>query len=106
MLHYESLANMDDEEVVRRLTLVKGIGRWTAEMFLIFYLGREDVLSFGDHGLNRASEWLYGGEARDGHSPLRRKQAVWKPYSTIASLYLWEAIHAGFVQAGPFIMKS
>ncbi|GAA0834894.1 hypothetical protein GCM10008915_20180 [Bifidobacterium pullorum subsp. gallinarum] len=104
-LHFPSLADLDDDEVVRQLTLVKGIGRWTAEMFLIFHLGRQDVLSFGDHGLKRASEWLYAAEANEGRSPLHRKQAEWKPYSTIASLYLWEAINAGLVQSGPFLTQ-
>jgi DNA-3-methyladenine glycosylase II len=102
-LNFQEFADMDDEEVVRLLTSVKGIGRWTAEMFLIFYLGRQDVISFGDNGLNRASEWLYATEESDGHSQLYRKHLDWKPYSTIVSLYLWQAINVGLVQAGPFI---
>lgn len=105
-LDFEPLANMDDDEVIRRLTLVKGIGRWTAEMFLIFYFGRKNILSFGDYGLNRASAWLYATETKDGDPLLRRKHEDWKPYSTIASLYLWEAINVGLVQSGPFITPS
>ncbi|WP_193556230.1 DNA-3-methyladenine glycosylase family protein [Paenibacillus ginsengarvi] len=98
LLDFQSFGGLDDEEVVRLLTSVKGIGRWTAEMFLIFYLGREDVLSFGDRGLQRAAEWLYAAEENDGKSLLQRKHAEWKPYSTIVSLYLWEAVNTGLIQ--------
>ncbi|GGH20397.1 DNA-3-methyladenine glycosylase family protein [Paenibacillus segetis] len=101
-LNFELLANMNDEEVIRQLTLIKGVGRWTAEMFLIFYFGRANILSFGDLGLKRASEWLYAEETSDGPSVLQRKQEVWGPHSTIASLYLWEAINIGLLQSGPF----
>ncbi|MFC5470870.1 DNA-3-methyladenine glycosylase family protein [Cohnella suwonensis] len=97
-LDFRKFSDMDDEEVVRLLTSLKGIGRWTAEMFLIFYLGRQDVLSYGDIGLQRAAEWLYASEESGGQPLLHRKQACWKPYSTIASLYLWEAINLGLVR--------
>jgi len=97
LLKFQTFGEMDDEEVVRALTSIKGIGRWTAEMFLIFYLGRPDVLSFGDRGLQRAAEWLYAAETSDGITQLQRKHAEWKPYSTIVSLYLWEAINSGLV---------
>ncbi|RED77605.1 MULTISPECIES: DNA-3-methyladenine glycosylase family protein [Cohnella] len=96
-LDFAAFGEMDDEEVVRSLTSIKGIGRWTAEMFLIFYLGRPDVLSFGDRGLQRAAEWLYVANMGDGLSHLQHKQAEWKPYSTIVSLYLWEAINTGLI---------
>jgi DNA-3-methyladenine glycosylase II len=103
-LDFQALGNMDDEEVVCLLTSIKGIGRWTAEMFLIFYLGRQDVLSFGDSGLNRAAKWLYATEeSGGGQSQLHRKHLEWKPYSTIVSLYLWEAINVGLVQTEPFM---
>jgi len=97
-LDFQAFGEMDDEEVVRLLTSIKGIGRWTAEMLLIFYLGRQNVLSYGDSGLNRAAEWLYSSEDSDGPSPLHRKHAEWKPYCTIVSLYLWEAVNIGLVQ--------
>lgn len=105
VLNFQAFADMEDEEVVRLLTSVKGIGRWTAEMFLIFYLGRQNVMSFGDRGLNRASEWLYATENGSGSSPLHRKHLDWKPYNSLVSLYLWEAINMGLVQAGPFITQ-
>ncbi|MEF3301970.1 DNA-3-methyladenine glycosylase family protein [Paenibacillus sp. GYB003] len=102
-LDFARLAGLDDEEVVGVLTKVTGIGRWTAEMFLIFSLGREDVLSLGDAGLRRAASWLYAEEREpQGGSPaLERRSERWRPYRTIASLYLWEAINAGHVGAGP-----
>ncbi len=56
---FADFENMKDIEVIKRLTAVKGIGPWTAEMFLIFSLGREDVFSLGDGGLQRSIKWLY-----------------------------------------------
>ncbi|TNJ63604.1 DNA-3-methyladenine glycosylase 2 family protein [Paenibacillus hemerocallicola] len=100
-LDFRKVGDMDDEEIVRLLTSIKGIGRWTAEMFLIFYLGRQDVVSFGDSGLNRAAEWLYASEGSGGQPQLHRKHVHWKPYSTIASLYLWEAINRSLVHDEP-----
>ncbi|MFC0391668.1 DNA-3-methyladenine glycosylase family protein [Paenibacillus mendelii] len=96
-IDFSAFRDMDDEEVIHLLVSINGIGRWTAEMFLIFYLGRQDVLSFGDRGLNRAAEWLYASEENDSKSQLQRKHVEWKPYSSIASLYLWEAVNIGLV---------
>ncbi|UUZ94840.1 DNA-3-methyladenine glycosylase [Paenibacillus sp. P25] len=101
VLDFRKLGDMDDEEIIRLLTSIKGIGRWTSEMFLIFYLGRQDVLSFGDSGLKRAAEWLYASEKSSSQSQLHRKHPHWRPYSTIVSLYLWEAINRGLVQNKP-----
>ncbi|WP_169088680.1 DNA-3-methyladenine glycosylase family protein [Paenibacillus sp. PL91] len=103
MLDFQVFDELDDEEVVRLLTSIKGVGQWTAEMFLIFYLGRQDVISFGDRGLNRAADWLYATEESDGTSQLQRKHVEWKPYSSIVSLYLWEAINTGLIQTEPLI---
>lgn len=94
-LDYDALSALNDEEAIAALTKVKGIGRWTAEMFLIFSLGREDVLSLGDAGLRRAARWLYA--EREGDADLAQLGEKWKPYRTIASLYLWEAVDQGFV---------
>ncbi|MDQ1914137.1 DNA-3-methyladenine glycosylase 2 family protein [Paenibacillus sp. GD4] len=100
-LDLDSLHGCSNEEVLALLTKVKGVGRWTAEMFLIFYLGREDVLSLGDAGLRRAARWLYEEETLSGPELLELKGEKWKPYRSIASLYLWEAINVGLVDAGP-----
>ncbi|CAH1214620.1 hypothetical protein PAECIP111893_03824 [Paenibacillus plantiphilus] len=70
-------------------------------MFLIFYLGRQNVLSFGDSGLNRAAEWLYAAKDSGGQSQLQRKHPDWQPYCTVVSLYLWEAVNFGLLQGEP-----
>lgn len=92
-LDFAALTLLDDEEVVARLTRVKGVGRWTAEMFLIFSLGRPDVLSLGDAGLKRSLKWLYNDPAAE----LEACGAAWRPVRSIVSLYLWEAINRGLV---------
>lgn len=83
---------MEDGEIIRQLTQVKGIGPWTAEMFLIFSLGREDVYSMGDGGLLRAVQTLYGLEAAPTRQVLEEIAGRWSPYRTYASLYLWKAL--------------
>ncbi|WP_099363778.1 DNA-3-methyladenine glycosylase family protein [Fredinandcohnia onubensis] len=97
------LSNLDkdsDSAVIETLTKVKGIGLWTAEMFLIFSLGRIDILSLGDVGLQRACKWLYGCDGNiDNKILLREKGKQWAPYRSIASLYLWDAIDYGFVES-------
>jgi DNA-3-methyladenine glycosylase II len=86
-----SLANLDSEEddhVVATLMELPGIGRWTAEMFLIFGLKRLDVLSLGDAGLQRAARLLYGND--NGEADLLTSVAdAWQPYRSVASWYLW-----------------
>jgi DNA-3-methyladenine glycosylase II len=91
-LELNQLHLFDDDEIVRQLTSVKGIGPWTAEMFLIFSMGRLDVFSVGDAGLQRAVKWLYNREDVPGKEELLRISNQWKPYRTIAALYLWRAI--------------
>lgn len=85
-LDLETLPTMTDEEAILHLTQVKGIGPWTAEMFLIFTLGREDVYSWGDLGLRRAIEKNFG--AYDEQA-LRPRVEKWRPYRSYASLALW-----------------
>lgn len=84
------MKDLSDEEVIAQLTIVKGIGRWTAEMFLIFSLARPDVFSFGDGGLYNAMAKLYGGML----TRTKQEEIVgqWKPYLTYASLLLWESL--------------
>ncbi|PEZ76489.1 DNA-3-methyladenine glycosidase [Bacillus sp. AFS017274] len=89
---------LSDTEVIETLTKVKGIGSWTAEMFLIFSLGRDNILSLGDVGLQRACKWLYNVEKEvNPKQYLKEKGRFWEPYSSIASLYLWDAIDYGYV---------
>ena len=88
-LSFATLESEDDEVVVRTLIEVPGIGRWTAEMFLIFGLKRLDVLSLGDAGLQRAAKHLYGREG-DGKAVLEKVATAWRPYRSVASWYLWQ----------------
>lgn len=99
-LDFKKMKALDDAEVIRSLTAVKGIGRWTAEMFLIFSLGRLDVLSLGDAGLQRAAKWLYQLEDRPNHDYLSQYSDGWAPLRSVVSLYLWSAIDNGLVDSG------
>ena len=96
-LDLEDLHRLEDKEVLKAVMAVKGIGKWTAEMFLIFSLGRLNILSFGDAGLQRAVKWLYDMEEREDYKYLENFKGKWEPYNSVASLYLWEAINKGFV---------
>ncbi|ARF15520.1 hypothetical protein SporoS204_15955 [Sporosarcina ureae] len=95
-LHH--IAAYDDDAILQQLIHVKGIGKWTAEMFLILSLGRPDVLAVDDIGIQRAAQWLYGVEKSERRQLLIEKSPLWAPERSIASHYLWEAIHVGFVQ--------
>lgn len=89
---FATIESLDDEAVIELLTQVKGIGRWTAEMFLMFSLGRQDVFSYGDLGLRAAMKKIY--HLRKMPSARRAKETSdkWKPYRTHASLYLWQSL--------------
>src|SRR2546421_6184634 len=88
-LQLEILSELDDEEVIRQLTAVKGIGRWTAEMCLIFTLGRLDVLPADDLGLMDGLRSAYKLEARPTRKQVLAHGEAWRPYRTIATWYLW-----------------
>lgn len=85
------LATMDDEEIVERLTQVRGIGRWTAEMLLIFSLGRPDVLPVTDLGIRRGFMRTYALDDMPVPSLIRTHGTRWTPYRSVASWYLWRA---------------
>jgi DNA-3-methyladenine glycosylase II len=93
-LELERLPDLGDEEVMRELTAVKGIGQWSAHIFLIFQLGRKDVLPVGDLGIRRAVERAYGLEALPSAEELERLGERWAPHRSLASLYLWESLDA------------
>ena len=97
------LADIDgltDEEVIAALTQVKGIGRWTAEMFLIFRLQRPDVLPLDDLGIVNAVRKAYGLRKRPKPERLRKLGEAWKPYRSIASWYLWRSLDNEPVKKG------
>lgn len=96
-LDLENISQNSNEEITKQLINVKGIGKWTAEMFLILTLGREDVLAIDDVGIQRAAKWLYQVEKSERRQILVDKSHVWKPYRSVVSFYLWEAIHLGFI---------
>jgi DNA-3-methyladenine glycosylase II len=91
-LHLDSLDQMTDDEVIDALTAVRGIGRWTAEMFLMFRLHRPDVLPVGDLGIVRAIQKAYG--LRTVPTPVRMTAIAeaWRPYRSIACWYLWASL--------------
>ena len=80
----------DDETVIEQLTQVKGIGRWTAEMFLIFSLGRPDVLPVDDFGLRAAIKLLDGMPELPTRAEVRARATIWQPYRTVGTWYLWQ----------------
>lgn len=87
-------AQSDDEDIVQRLVTVKGVGRWTAEMFLIFYLQRPNVLPLDDVGLlNGISRAYYSGEPVS-RSEVRDLASAWSPYATVATWYIWRSLEA------------
>jgi DNA-3-methyladenine glycosylase II len=83
-----ALCRLDDEGVIRTLTSLHGVGRWTAEMFLMFTLARPDVFSFGDLGLMKSLEAHYGVRPRHTRK-LQALVARWSPHRTLAALTLW-----------------
>lgn len=87
----EDLPSLSDEEVVKQLVALKGVGRWTAEMLLIFSLGREDIFSMGDLGLRSAVEKLYNID-RDDLIAIDNIAKNWAPFRSFASRYLWMSL--------------
>ena len=88
-LELERLSELDDEAVITELVKVKGIGRWTAEMMLIFSLGRPDVLPVDDLGFVEGVREAYSLEARPTSKEMRERGEVWRPYRTFATWYMW-----------------
>jgi DNA-3-methyladenine glycosylase II len=91
-LRLAGLHRRDDAAVVEHLVQVRGIGQWTAEMFLIFVLARPDVLSVGDLGLQTAVQRAYGLRARPKPAALQALAEPWRPYRSVASWYLWASL--------------
>ena len=91
-LDLKRLPELPDEEVIEELTAIKGIGRWTAEMFLIFHLGRPDVLSTGDLGIRKGFQLAYGLDEMPSPAELEEIGEKWRPHRTIACLYFWRSL--------------
>ncbi|MGK7883877.1 MAG: DNA-3-methyladenine glycosylase [Crocosphaera sp.] len=84
--------NMNDKEVMDQLTSIKGIGPWTAQMFLIFHLHRRDIFPMADLGLINAIQLHYGSEKALSKGEIKELSQGWKPYRTVATWYLWRSL--------------
>jgi DNA-3-methyladenine glycosylase II len=91
-IHFAELPALDDEEVIARLVPVRGIGRWTAEMFLIFSLGRTDVLPLADYGLRAGVQKNYQLTEIPGKQELTELAEPWRPYRSIATWFIWRSL--------------
>lgn len=86
------IRRMEDEEIIERLTAVRGVGRWTAEMLLIFRLGRPDVLPLTDLGVRKGFALTFRARKLPDARALARRGERWRPYRSVASWYLWRAL--------------
>jgi DNA-3-methyladenine glycosylase II len=93
-LELDRLDQLGDEEVIEEIVAVRGLGQWTAEMFLIFHLERPDVLSGGDLGIRKAIQIEYGLEEMPAPKRVLEIGGPWRPSRSLASLYLWESLAA------------
>ena len=93
-LDLEGIAELPDEDVAAQLTQVKGLGPWSVQMFLIFHLGRPDVLPVGDLGIRRAIQDQYGLDEPPDAAEMERIAEPWRPNRSLASLYLWRSLDA------------
>jgi DNA-3-methyladenine glycosylase II len=93
-LELDRLEELEDEQVIEEIVAVRGLGRWTAEMFLLFHLQRPDVLSGGDLGIRKAIQVEYGLEEMPTPTRVLEIGEPWRPHRSLASLYLWESLAA------------
>jgi DNA-3-methyladenine glycosylase II len=105
-LPLERLSRLSDERVIETLTVVKGIGRWTAEMYLMFRLGRGDVLPVDDLGIRSAMRRAYGMRGLPKQDRMRRIAEAWRPYRSIACFYLWTSLDGARATAKPKSAKT
>lgn len=94
---------LSDEEIIERLTAVRGVGQWTVEMLLIFKLGRPDVLPVDDLGVRQGFTRAYGLAEPVKPRALREYGERWRPYRTVVTLYLWQVMRAGGQGGAPAI---
>lgn len=86
---FSELSALSDEEVIAKLTTIRGVGRWTAEMFLMFALGRSDIFSYGDLGLRRGIQKIYKLKREPTIKQMEKITSLWKPYRTYGARILW-----------------
>ncbi len=99
-LNEDEFAALDDEEVIQRVTTVKGIGRWTAEMLLIFSLSRPNVLPVDDLGVRRGFEQTYGLDGLPSPDEMRRIAEPWRPYRSVGTWYMWRCLDVELPEEG------
>ena len=92
----KNISKLDDQEIISQLTTIKGVGKWTAEMFLIFTLRRSDVFPVTDLGVQKGFKIFYSLDDLPTIELMNEKSESWKPYRTIMSLYLWYAVEGPF----------
>jgi DNA-3-methyladenine glycosylase II len=92
IVDFTCLPNLGDEEVIEHLTQIKGIGMWTAQMFLMFALRRPNVLPTGDYGLQMAIRKLYKKRTLPKPAQMEKLAKCWEPYRSVASWYLWKSM--------------
>ena len=104
-LSFANLAALPDKEVIAALTAIRGVGAWSAKMYLIFVLDRQDVLPIEDGAFLQSYRWLYNG---DGHTPpqISKKCKKWKPYASVAARYLYRALDTGLVKSEFHLYKE
>jgi DNA-3-methyladenine glycosylase II len=93
-LELDRLDDLSDEEAIAEIVAVRGLGLWTAEMFLLFHLKRPDILSGGDLGIRKAIQIEYGLEEMPTPTQVEEIGEPWRPHRSLASLYLWESLAA------------
>ena len=96
LINDENFLMMNDEEILKQLTMIKGVGKWTAEMFLIFTLRRSDVFPVTDLGVQKGFQIVYDLDELSTVEQMNEKAEKWKPYRTIVTLYLWYAVDGPF----------
>ena len=96
-IDFASLETLPDAEVIKYLTTIKGIGNWTAKMYLLFFLQREDVLPYEDGAFLQAYKWLYNTKVIKPESIARRCKK-WKPYTSIGARYMYRALDTGLTK--------
>jgi DNA-3-methyladenine glycosylase II len=98
-----ALSGLADDDIVQALTGIPGIGAWTVNVFLIFNLGRLDVLPAGDSGIRRGVQLIYGLGEIASATTVREKAELWRPYRSVASMYVWQAMK---LKLGPSDLKK
>ena len=104
-IDFKALESLSDEAVFSTLTKLNGIGKWTANMYLIFVLNRQDILPTSDVAFLQAYQWLYKTEDRSEEA-IKQKCKKWKPYSSIAARYLYRALDGGLTKKEFHLYKN